>query len=173
MACSFMESAEFPLKLNLREVIPYFELSSNKGGKLSVWDFKQLRHLVIILHHGSKCSSCRKKLKDLAGVYDKIQKLNAEVLAVAFESVARLKQQAKEDSISFPMLADTSGETIKLFTYWDEKKNGACPSIFICDRFGELRKQQIVTEADRLLEKEEVLSWLLLLETECPECSHL
>ncbi|MCX8153791.1 MAG: peroxiredoxin family protein [Candidatus Bathyarchaeota archaeon] len=161
----------FPLRL--REVIPYFGLPSNKGKQISLWDYKQRFHLVIIFHHGGKCYICRKYLKDIDSIYDKVQKLNAEVLAISSEPVSQLKQQAREVDIPFPMLADTTGETSRLFTYWDEKKNSPFPSIFICDRFGELRRQEIATEADQLMEKEEVLSWLLLLEKECPECSHL
>ncbi len=168
-----VDENELPLKLKLREVVPYLGLPSNRNVHISLWDFKQRKHLVIIFHHGSKCSFCRKKLKDFAEVYKEIQKLNAEVLAVSFESIDQIKRQAEEDDIPFPMLADTYGEATESFTYTDEKRKAPFPSVFITDKFGELRKQEIAAEADKLLVKEEVLSWLWLLETECPECSHL
>jgi peroxiredoxin len=161
------------LKLKIWEVVPNLDLPSNRNGNISLWNFKQRKHLVIIFHHGSKCSFCRNKLKDFAEVYKEIQKLEAEVLAVSFESIDQLKRQAEEDRIPFPMLSDAYGEATESFTYMDEKRKGPFPSVFITDRYGELRKQEVGTEADKLLSKEEILSWLLLLETECPECSHL
>ena len=73
----------------------------------------------------------------------------------------------------FHLLSDETGETTVTFTYTDIKNNVPFPSIFIADRFGVLRYQKIVSEAHELLEGKDILSWLLLIQTECPECSHL
>jgi peroxiredoxin len=160
-------------KLALREVVPYLSLPSHMSKNVNLWDFKQRKNLVIIFHHGKQCNHCSEKLKKLAKIYKNIQELEAEVLAVSFDGFSEAKKQAEMDDIPFPLLSDLSGETTERFTYTDLFKNAPVPSIFITDRFGELRFQKIADEAEDLPSEVEILSWLLLIQTECPECSHL
>ena len=160
-------------KLESRKAIPIFELSSNKGKTINLWDFKQLKNLLIIFHHGSQCRICRSKLRKIAKVYFELRKLKTEVLAVSTESLEKVKEQAKKDALPFHMLSDYSRKATALFTYIDEARNGPFPSIFITDRYGELRKQEIASEADQLLSEPEFLSCLLLLEGGCPHSSSL
>lgn len=60
------------------------------------------------------------------------------------------------------MLSDTSGKATALYTYIDEARNGPFPSIFIADRYGELRKQEIANEADQLLSEQELVAFCCL-----------
>lgn len=83
-------------KLESRKAIPIFELSLNKGKTINLWDFKQLKNLLIIFHHGSQCSICRNKLRKIAKVYSELRKLETEVLAVSTESLEKVKEQAKK-----------------------------------------------------------------------------
>jgi len=163
----------FPEKLKLGEVVPYLSLPSSKNGNVSVWDLRQKKNLVIVFHHGNNCMHCSAKLKELAEAYTNFEELEAEILAVSFDSQKKLKSYAKTMGIPFHLLSDETGETTERFTYKDPKMNGPFPSIFITDRFGVLRHQEIVFEAHELLDVKEILSWLLLTQTECPECSHL
>jgi len=163
----------FPEKLKFYDVVPYLNLPSNKGGKINLWDFKQKENLVIIFHHGSECSHCKTKLKELAEVYPDVRELEAEILAVSFDTLAKIRNYARKVGIPFPMLSDPSRETTEKYTLIDEGRKAPYPSLFITDRFGVLRYQKIVEEADDLPDGKEVLAWLLLLQTECPECSHL
>jgi len=162
-----------PDKLKPNEVIPYLNLPSNKNGNINLWDLKQRKNLIIIFYHGSQCVHCEKKLKELNRVYPEAQKLDAEILAVSFDSISKIRNYAKKVGITFPLLSDKSLEATEKFTYQDEDRKAPYPSLFITDRFGVLRYQKIVEEADDLLNAEEILSWLLLMQTECPECSHL
>ena len=73
----------------------------------------------------------------------------------------------------FHFLSDETGETTVTFTYIDIENNVPLPSIYITDRLGVLRYQKIVSEAHELPDGKEIISWLLLIQTECPECSHL
>lgn len=102
-----------------------------------------------------------------------MQSLETEVLGVSFNDASKAKKQAELDGIPFPLLSDLDGETTERFTHIDYAKNAPFPSVFITDRFGELRYQKIATEAESLPGEEEILSWLLLIQTECPECPHL
>lgn len=163
----------FPEKLKLGEVVPYLNLPSSKNGYVSIWDLKQRKNLVIVFHHGNNCMHCWAMLKELDEVYTDFQKLEAEILAVSFDSARKLKSNAKRMEIPFHLLSDETGETTEDFTFKDPRLDGPFPSIFITDRFGVLRYQETSFEAHELLNVKEILSWLLLLQTECPECSHL
>ncbi len=167
------DEISFPFKLSLGEVIPLLSLPSNMGKEVSTWDFKQLKNIVIFFNHGIKCNRCRSKINNLNIAYSEMRQLETEVLAVSFNSVGELEKQALEDGIAFPLLSDMSYDTTMKFTYVDEERNGPYPSIFITDRYGELRKQQIISEADQIMKEKEILSLLGLLEIECPECSPL
>ncbi len=171
-----MESANetlSALKLKTRETIPDIDLPSNRDGNINTRDFEQEKNLVIVFHHGSKCSSCRKKLQSIAQMYRKLQRLDAEVLAVSLRGFKKLKEQAEQDGLPFPLLADPYGDTIEAFTYMDEEKGGPYPSIFIVDKYRRLRRQEIQQEADKLMSEQEILGWLTVVQTECTGCSHL
>ncbi len=163
----------FPFKLNLSEVIPLLKLPSNRNRDVNTWDLKQKRNLVIFFNHGVKCGQCMKKAIALAKVYETMKELETEVLSVSFDALSDLRATAILRDIPFPMLSDLRREMTEKFTYVHLSRNGPHPSIFITDRYGELRKQEISDEADQLLSEAEVLSWLRLIENECPECSHL
>lgn len=113
------------------------------------------------------------KLKELSEIYVNAKELETEILAVSSDNLEKLKRYAKRIRITFHLLSDETGETTETFTYTDVGKNAPFPSIFITDRFGVLRSQKIASEAHELPDTKEILSWLLLIQTECPECSHL
>lgn len=117
--------------------------------------------------------STASKLKELAEVYTRAKELETEILAVSFDNIEKLKRHAKRNAILFHLLSDVTGEITLAFTCTDIENNVPFPSIFIADRFGVSRYQKIVSEAHELLEGKDILSWLLLIQTESPECSHL
>jgi peroxiredoxin len=160
-------------KLELQEVVPYLNLPSNKGMNVNLWNFKQRKNLVLIFHHGKACSHCRNKLKELVEAYKEIKAFEAEILAISFDSLEDANDQGEEDKIPFPLLCDHSGATTERFTFIDKSKNMPFPTFLITDRFGALRYQKIAQEATDLPDTAEILSWLLLIQLECPECSHL
>jgi len=160
-------------KLELQKVVPSLNLPSNKGINVNLWDFKQIKNLVIIFHHGRTCTYCRSKLKELAKAYKEIQALEAEVLAVSFDKIEDTKDQGEKDTLPFLLLSDSDGKTSERFTFVDNSRNAPFPAVFITDRFGALRYQKMAEEATDLPNTTEILSWLLLIQIECPECSHL
>lgn len=166
-------TTHFPKRLKINEVVPYLRLPSNRHVDMNLWDLKQKRNLVIFFYHGIDCKHCAVKLKELDQAYDNVTELEAEILAVSFDNLSKLRDHAQRTGIRFHLLSDQTGETTETFTCRDNVKSSSCPSIFITDRFGGLRYQKIASEADELPSKEEILSWLLLIQSECPECSHL
>jgi peroxiredoxin len=109
----------------------------------------------------------------LAGVCKEIQALEAEILAVSFDNFEDAKKQEEEDELPFPLLLDQSGATTESFTFIDKSRSLPFPTVLITDRFGALRYQKITEEAIDLPNAIEILEWLIFIESECPECSHL
>ena len=163
----------FPGVLKTSEVIPYLNLPSSKNGNVNVWDLKQRKNLVIFFYHGAYCPHCAEKLQEIADAYQRFEELEAEVFAISFDKLPKLRTLAERIGIPFPLLQDETGETTTTFTFIDPADNVPYPTILITDRFGVLRYQEMVSEAHELPDVEEMLSWLLLIQTECPECSPL
>ena len=160
-------------KLKLYEVIPHFSLPSSSKKEIDLWSYKQRKNLVIFFHHGYKCPFCQKKLEELARVYKEIQGFEGEVLAISFDSLKDTEKYLEKVAVPFPLLSDQREEATEKYTYRDEERDAPFPSIFITDRYEALRYQKIAHEADQLQGVDDVLGWLLLIQSECPECSHL
>lgn len=163
----------FGFKINLREVIPLLQLPSSINKEISTWDLKQYKNLVLFFNHGTKCNYCWQKIKALDAIYPKLKGLETEVLAVSFDNVSDLKEKAAKDNIKFPLLSDANNRYTMKFTYIDNWRNSPYPSIFITDRYGELREQEIKVEADQLMNEVDIVSKIFAIEIECPECSYL
>lgn len=162
-------------KLKEGEVVPHFKLPSSKDIDIDLWDYKQRKNLVIIFYHGSGCIFCQRKLGEYARIHRKAKEFRylAEILAVSFDDSRETKKYVKKASLPFPVLSDVKEEITEKYTYKDEIRRSPSPSIFITDRFGTLHYQKITREADDLPDGEEVLDWLLGINMDCPECSHL
>lgn len=160
------------MKLELQQVVSYFSLPSNKNGRASTWDFKQKKNLVLFFNHGVACPHCTSRLQEFAASYPRFQELEAEIIAISLDTVEKLNVFASRGKIVFPCLSDENKEATEKYTHMDAGGKAPFPSVFITDRFGVLRYQQIAGEANELLSSDEILSWLLLIQTECPECSH-
>ncbi len=86
------------------------------------------------------------EVEELAEAYADFEEFEAEILAVSFDSLKKLKSYAKRIGIPFHLLSDEAGETTERFTYKDVERNVPFPSIFITDRFGVLRYQEIASK---------------------------
>ncbi|MEM2058334.1 MAG: redoxin domain-containing protein [Thermoproteota archaeon] len=167
------KKAAVELKLEFQALVPFLNLPSNRGSYINLWDFKQRKNLILIFHHGKNCLYCIAKLKELARIYSDIRALEGEVLAVSFDKIADLQRAGEENELPFPLLSDADGATTVRFTMIDNSKNTPFPTILITDRFGALRYWKTAEEATGLPSVDEMLSELLHIQSECPECSHL
>lgn len=166
-------SKTFPQKLKDKEAVPIFSLPSSLGREISLWECKQKQNLVIVFYHGPKCTICQKKSKEYAELYEKAKDLEAKIPAVSFDTIDHLKEFLQRVPLPFPLLSDVEGKVTEMYTNKDEGRKAPFPSIFITDRFGDLYHQQIANEANKLPAGKEVLDWLLFMDIQCPECSHL
>jgi len=159
------------LKLLSGEVVPPFDLPSTTRKTISPWRYKQKKNLVIFFHHGGGCGFCRKKLVELAGIYNRLKDQEAEVLAVSLDSLEENGIVVRQLKLPFPMLSDPKGETVEQYT--SIEGNRLLPGVFITDRYGGLFRQEVKEEATDLLDADEIVEWLKFIESQCPECSHL
>ena len=160
-------------KFEREQVIPYTTLPSNRGVKVDLWNYKQNKNLVLFFYHGNKCKECVRKLKELIDSYVDINSLDSEVIAITVSSTINSSGQLDGIQTPFPILIDEVGDFTKKFTYIDDKNNTPFPSIFITDRYGAVRFQRIAEEANHLPTANDLINWLLLIQSECPECSPL
>ena len=128
---------------------------------------------MLFFNHGIRCRYCARRPVEFAGIHERIRDEEAEVLSISPDNVDDLKDYACEKNSPFLMLSDSSGAVSQRFTIKSELRRAPMPTILIADRFGVLRFQEMAEEADHLLDGNEILSWLSLIESECPECSHL
>ena len=90
---------------------------------------------------------CPTELEDLAGNYEDLKKLNAEVLSVSTDTVYAHK--AWHDSseavkkINFPMLADPTGDISRAYGVYIEEEGLALRGTFIIDPEGHLKTMEI------------------------------
>ena len=160
---------EFNNKLNPQEVIPHIMLQSSYNKIIDTWDYKQKKNMIIIFYHGNRCEICKKKLEEYNNIYPRMKDFRylAEFLAISYDNIDQIKQQAKTSSIDFPMLSDPEKKITKKFTYNDNSKNAPFPSIFITDKYGALWYQKIAKKANQLPSAEEILDWSFSINCEC------
>ncbi|MDQ1279066.1 MAG: hypothetical protein QG670_326, partial [Thermoproteota archaeon] len=149
-------------KLSLREVVPGLSLLSSKNKNVNVWDFRQRENLVIFFFHGVECSSCKAYLEELAKINSEVLENESEILAISFDKPETLKNL--EEKIPFPLLFGINKDMILEYTYIDATRGSPFPSIFITDRYGVLRYQKIVREANDLPSTKDILDRLYGIE---------
>ncbi|HXG68084.1 MAG TPA: redoxin domain-containing protein [Blastocatellia bacterium] len=166
-------SVEARTELQTGKIIPPFKLSAaNRAGKVGPWDYKQRKNLVLFYFHGAACAACRELLREFAANYDEYRNLEAEVLAIAKESLAELRQLGQEMNLPFPLLADPEGKVFAAYISQDEINSHAAPAVavFVADRYGVLYEAMTAAEADALPDEGEIRGWLEFIEIQCPEC---
>lgn len=161
---------KYQVKLELKKVVPWFELISTQDKIINVWDYKQKKNLVILFFQNSDCQSSRKYLLELNAYYNDFIDSKTEIIAITSDSLEKIKKLANEIGIVFPILSDKNGEVINKYTYSNDSGKYSMPSIFITDRFGALYFQQIAEDEKELPSIKEVLDWINFIEKQCPEC---
>jgi peroxiredoxin (alkyl hydroperoxide reductase subunit C) len=91
-------------------------------------------------------------LTAVAGIYDELQKMNVELLAISMDTqfvhmawdIHELKKMTK-DGIPYPMLADNSGKTGAAYGVYDEKIELDVRGTFFIDPEGVVQALEIHT----------------------------
>ncbi len=148
------------------ELIPDFRLPSSRGGRVSPWDFKQLRHLVVLFHHGLGCQECRGLLSEVGRRYPELAELRAELLALSPDPPAELVTAAEAEALPFPLLSDRGGAVLDAYL---PEGRARLPAAVVADRYGALG--MVVPGEGHRLDLAAVIEELAYFQTRCPECS--
>lgn len=147
--------------LAVGHMVPDFRLESADGRIISPMDYKERKNLVIIFFNARESSDLA-AWAEVARRYHEFADVNAEVLAIAAGPLEEFRMCSKALRLPFPLLSDVRREATCSYCVLG-------PTVFVADRFGELKMQTGLTDLlDGTLD--EALSTLELIEIECPEC---
>lgn len=158
-------SQEAPAKGTL---IRDFQLTSSEGKSILLSEYRGRSNMVLVLAAESE---------GVAGFLCGLQEHQAElagnearvlvILAGSEQHASNLKQSLH---LKFEVLADKDGHVHRLLGAKDAVGH-ICPAVFITDRFGEVFAAYSIAHDKLLPGLEEVLSWIDLINRQCPECA--
>jgi len=149
-------------EIEIGHLIPEFKLLTPDGKVIDPTDFKQKKNLVIYFVDVHNSTSWE-MLAMLRQRYHEFKEANAEVLAISPGSMEELHDCVSSMSLPFPVLCDSNGDVTSAYSVTK-------PTLFVADRYGELKTFSEVTSENIETVIESALSTLDLVELECPEC---
>lgn len=144
--------------------LPGFALADSSGGTTRLWDFKQRRPIVLAFPHQGECPLCRAWLAALAAHRAALADLDAAVLLVLPESLARAREIQAALDLPFTPLADESGATRDVYGL----EGGV--GLYVADRYLHCLGAWRSPDADGLPALAEPLTLLLAAEQEDCGC---
>lgn len=150
------------------QLIRAFDLVSTEGAKISVSDYRGRSNLVLVFAGGD--SHSLELLARIANGYKKIQEEQTEVLVVlqcTTEKAARVKDEARA---KFPVLVDPDGRIHCLMGAQDRRGQPEM-AVYVTDRFGEVFATFRESQKQAMPTVQEILGWLIFVNSQCPECS--
>jgi peroxiredoxin len=144
-------------------LVRHFALPSTDGSMVGLSDHKQRHNMVILLHHGPSCRTCRSTLIEFNQSVDTFRQAEAVVLAISSDALAVLRSFASDFGLQFPLLSDPTGQVAR-------NENLTIPAIVVTDRFGEVWAAWSSDDTHTLPSMEEVRGWLEFIELQCREC---
>jgi len=129
----FEAQAYFPVEKTIEKI----KLSDYKGG----W-------VLLCFYPADFTFVCPTEINAVARVYDELQKLEVEVLAISTDTVFSHKVWHESSDlikpVKFPMVSDSKGEISRLYEVYDEEEGIAVRGRFIIDPDGILRAVEVV-----------------------------
>lgn len=108
-----------------------FELADLDGKPVKLLDVAGKNQVTIVNFWATWCPPCRGEIPDLIRVYQKYSSKRVTVLAINLqEEPAQVKDFAKKNGMTFPILADTAGKAAKIYNVY------AIPTTFVLDAKG-------------------------------------
>ncbi len=143
------------------EKAPSFSLPDGSGKTLSLGDFAGKR-LVMFFYPKDNTSGCTAEACDFRDNLARVRKSGAEVVGISGDSVASHAKFAGKFELSYPLLSDEPGSTLKAYGVWQKKTfmgksyMGIVRSTFIIDGKGRIEqvfpKVKVKGHVDEVLE---------------------
>jgi len=140
-------------KLEIRTMIPPFELPSADGESVNVWQFKQQKNLVLVFLPSMSCPGCAEFVEKMD---ENCREYDEELAAVLV--IVRSDRDAIALRSPLAVLYDRDGRVTEQYA-------SSAPAVFVADRFGELQAEW----QGRFPSQKEILDVVELINLECPE----
>lgn len=120
---------------------PDFTLHDQDGASVSLHDLRG-RNVILYFYPAAMTPGCTTEACDFRDSLASLQGAGYTVLGVSRDDVAKLKQFAERDGLSFPLLSDADLAVHRAYGVWGEKKNygkviqGVIRSTFVIDEDG-------------------------------------
>ncbi|GAB6857111.1 thioredoxin-dependent thiol peroxidase [Microbacterium xylanilyticum] len=120
---------------------PDFTLQDQDGASVSLHDLRG-RRVILYFYPAAMTPGCTTEACDFRDSLSSLQGAGYSVLGVSRDDVAKLKQFAERDGLSFPLLSDADLAVHRAYGVWGEKKNygkvieGVIRSTFVIDEDG-------------------------------------
>ena len=141
-----------------------FNLPDAEGRPVQLWQYLQRNNVLLFFHHGVDCTTCVATLQELAAHSDAYHQQETVVLAIGPDQLAESQQLAAQLDHPFPLLSDPAEGIIA-------QQGLDTPSLVIADRWGEIWKAWIGDADHQLPSAQDMLQWLVFIESQCEECT--
>jgi len=96
----------------ISEKIPRIQVVSINGDSEYVTDVINKKRSILLFYRGGWCPYCNAHLSAVGQVQEEIQELGFQVIAIAPDSPAKLKEAMQKAEIDYDLYSDASGELI-------------------------------------------------------------
>ena len=107
--------------LQIGDRAPDFALLDQEGNEVKLSDFLGKR-VVLYFYPKDNTPGCTRQACAFAGALGEYQRRGIEVIGVNRDSVATHKKFAEKHSLPFRLLSDPTGDTLRAYGVWQEKK---------------------------------------------------
>ncbi|MED3728012.1 thioredoxin-dependent thiol peroxidase [Priestia filamentosa] len=134
------------MTLNLGEKAPEFSLPSNTGEEVKLSDFEG-KFVVLYFYPKDMTPGCTTEACDFRDQHESFKELDAVILGISPDPVARHQKFIDKHDLPFLLLADEEHKVAELYNVWKLKKNfgkeymGIERSTFVINKEGELLKE--------------------------------
>lgn len=110
-----IDSGQAERTIKAGEAAPDFSLTDQDGNTVTLKDLLAKGPVVLSFYRGVWCPYCNIELKALEAAADDIRARGASLVSISMQGAADSRKSQRDNSLSFPILTDTSGELANRF----------------------------------------------------------
>ncbi|HET6878089.1 MAG TPA: thioredoxin-dependent thiol peroxidase [Jatrophihabitans sp.] len=139
-------------RLSPGDAAPLFTLPDADGKEVSLADLRG-RKVIVYFYPAAMTPGCTKQACDFRDSLDSLAAAGYAVLGISPDKPDKLAKFRDRDSVTFPLLSDTSRETLTAYGAWGEKTmygktvTGVIRSTFVVDEDGRIQLAQYNVKA--------------------------
>lgn len=109
------------MTIELEQKAPLFSLKNQRGEIVALKDLKG-KNVILYFYPRAMTPGCTVQACGLRDSKSDLKKLNAVVLGVSPDSVARLQKFTEKENLNFDLLSDEGHEIAEKYAVWGKKK---------------------------------------------------